>query len=308
MKLPKKIYHYTSAEGLHGILSSGTLHFTDSLFLNDRNERKNFYMTLERELRRWQPESALERERWETELRKRLYIRYFKGPETIFQKLTATDPAQEAAARYFVLSCSEESDSLPMWNYYTHSIHAAGYNIHFDTGQLLSQLRQHPAFLHFSGSAPLLYRRVTYDEKQKARDIGKLLERFSYRWDLCGGKKEQERLLQMLDKAFERLSLFYKDKAFAHEKEVRIVIASNNRTIHQPSAKKLTGGSYQFHKAQDTQIPCLALDVLEKGKAIAGVTAGPALDKQLAVNGVEYMLYYYGFPQTCKVSSVPLRY
>lgn len=306
MKLPQKIYHYTSADGLHGILSSGTLYFTDSLFLNDRSERKNFYVTLEKELICRQ--SARETEPGKAELSELLQIRYFKGKETIFQRLTATDPAQEQAARYFVLSCSEESDSLPMWNYYTHSIHASGYNIHFDTKKLLDQLKQHPAVSLFSGSAPLLCRRVIYDETKKRRGIQTLLDLFCRRWRDCSGQRARERLLNMLDKAFERLSLFCKDRAFAHEKEVRIVIASDNRTIHRSSSQKVEGGSYQFHKVEDAQVPCLALDVLEKGRVITGVTAGPALDKEMAVNGAEYMLYYYGFPQTCKVSGVPLRY
>ena len=55
--MPEIIYHYTSSGGLHGILSSGILYFTDSLFLNDRSERKNFYQMLERYL--GEGESAL---------------------------------------------------------------------------------------------------------------------------------------------------------------------------------------------------------------------------------------------------------
>lgn len=295
MKLPQKIYHYTSADGLHGILSSGTLFFTDSLFLNDRSERKNFYTTLEKEL-----------SLCPQDVREILQERYFEGRETIFTKLTATDPAQKTAGRYFVLSCSKESDSLPMWNYYTRSIHAAGYNIHFDTEHLLSQLEKHPALSRLSKREPLLCRSVIYEEKQKRRDIQKLLEQFSIKWK--NSRKSKEDLLQIMDKAFERMSLFYKDKAFSHEKEVRIVIVSDNWAIHGLSSQDRGEAIYRFRKVQDMQIPCLALDVLEKGKAITGVTAGPALDKEMAVNGVEYMLYYYGFPQTCKVSSVPLRY
>ena len=97
--------------------------------------------------------------------------------------------------------------------------------------------------------------------------------------------------------------MFYKDHAFSHEKEVRIVVTSDNGHVH-----KLDDVSYQFRKVRGIQVPYLAVNVREKGKTINGVTAGPAMAKDMAVNGVEYLLHYYGFSQICKVSSVPLRY
>ncbi len=298
-RLPQTIYHYTSSKGLHGILSSGVLYFTDSLFLNDKNERKNFYLLLKQYL-----------QNWECDEKELLLSRYFTKPDYITRCLERTDPADEHASRYFVLSCSTEKDSLPMWNYYTRSTHAAGYNIHFETKSLVHQLKSHPILKTAGKGGSLLCRGVVYEEHVKETILKQVLERFVYQWERAGDEASCSRLLKALDRAFEKLSLFYKDRAFSHEKEIRIVISASNRSIHRLAydSEERENSPYRFRQVRGAQTPYLALDVLEKGTAITGVTAGPALDKKTAVNGVEYMLYFYGFPKTCKVSAVPLRY
>ena len=298
MELPKKIYHYTSADGLHGILSSGILYFTDSLFLNDRHERKNLYLVLEKHLRKFDLEKGF---------REALENRYFGDNDYISRNLRAVSPADAKTSRYFVLSCSENSDSLPMWNYYTRSKYAAGYNLHLDTQELLRQLMQHPVVRDLNtgklGQRSMLHGRIIYDEALKIRQLWALLEQTCREWSQRTSPGQKESVLKQLDRSFEETSLFYKDSAFSHEREARMVIASDNGHVH-----RLGAPAYLFRKVRGVQVPYLAVDVLEKSRAISGVTAGPALDKEMAVNGVEYMLFYYGFPQTCKVSAVPLRY
>ncbi len=289
--LPETIYHYTSSDGLHGILSSGTLHFTDSLFLNDSRERKEFYSLLEEEVRTWN-----------SPFREFLMERYFNGRGFAAGDLEAEDPSQEETSRYFVLSCSLEKDSLPMWNYYIGKIHAGGYNIHFRTSELLELLCRDPVVQKAAGGRRLLCGPVIYRDREKRKKIRELLDQIPVL--LGAGKKG---CVKTLDRALEKMSLFYKDGAFSHEREVRIVIPSANGTIYRLGAEA-GEGIYRFRKVRAAQVPYLALDVLEKSRAISGVTAGPALDKELAVKGVEYMLCYYGFPQTCRVSAVPLRY
>nr|WP_305146549.1 DUF2971 domain-containing protein [Anaerovorax odorimutans] len=191
-----------------------------------------------------------------------------------------------------------------MWNYYTRSIRAAGYNLHFLTEELIRQMKYHPLVSKLTQKrGTLMCREVVYDEKKKSAVIGQILRYTQKKWESLTSASDRERLLFRLDLAFEEMSLFFKDSAFAHEKEVRIVVCAENKTILE-----LPEASYQFREVRGIQIPCLAIDVLEKGRVITGVTAGPALDKEMAASGVEHMLYYYGFPQTCKVSSVPLRY
>lgn len=295
---PEKIYHYTSADGLHGILSSGTLFFTDSLFLNDRSERKDFYLILK---------DYIQNSDLDEDFKNLVWNRYFGKNDYISKYLKRARPSDGAASRYFVLSCSKSSDSLPMWNYYTHSVNASGYNIHFDAEKLIAQIKAHPLIQLLETRhiymPSVLYREIIYNRKQKSREIAELLHRSQREFK----EQENETILRKLDLSFEGMSLFYKDSAFSHEKELRIVIATDNESVHGISENQ-QNGCYQFRKVRGVQVPHLNLEVLEKGKVITGVTAGPALDKELAANGAAYMLHYYGFPQSCKVSDVPLRY
>ncbi len=293
---PETIYHYTSASGLRGILSSGILFFTDSQFLNDRSERKNFYQLLADRLKGWVPD-----------MKEVLEHRYFGRQSSVLRSLSMAEPADQGASRYFVLSCSQEKDSLPMWNYYTRGARAAGYNIHFSTRALVKQLQEHPLIQRINCQPRILCGRVIYEDKEKELGLEGLLQEISQKWREKQDERYREELLLRADLAFEKMSLFYKDQAFAHEKEIRIVIPSDNRQIHSLSEDN-DESPYRFREVRGAQVPYLALDVLEKGTAITGVTAGPALDEEIAVKGVEYMLYCYGFPQTCKVSAVPLRY
>ena len=293
--LPETIYHYTSADGLHGILSSGILYFTDSLFLNDKNERKNFYRIL------WECLKG-----WNSSLSRILEERYFGRNGYVQRSLRESDPSDKEASRYFILSCSEERDSLPMWNYYTHSLHASGYNIHLNTRRLIKVLNTQPVAVALTGGGHVLCRRIVYENEQKAREIQTMLGIFSHRWSHLKITRERENLLCALERCFEKMSLFYKERAFSHEKEIRIVLPSNNGKIQCSMREEVE--PYRFRKVRGVQVPFLALDVLDKGTVITGVTAGPALDKEMAVRGAAYMLHYYGFPKTCRVSSVPLRY
>ncbi len=293
---PETIYHYTSASGLRGILSSGVLYFTDSQFLNDRSERKNFYQLLEDRLKKWNPE-----------LREVLEYRYFSKESPLLRSLDMADPTNEGASRCFVLSCSQEQDSLPMWSYYARGVRAAGYNIHFNVKALVLQMQQHPLVRRVNCQPQIFCGRVIYETEEKVRGLEGLLGQIFQRWKNSDSEQSRQQLLGQADLAFEKMSLFYKAQAFAHEKEIRIVIPSDNRRIHALAAEGMES-PYQFRSVRGAQVPYLALDVLEKGRAITGVTTGPALDEEMAVKGVEYMLHYYGFPQTCKVSAVPLRY
>ena len=194
-----------------------------------------------------------------------------------------------------------------MWSYYTRGVRAAGYNIHFNARALVQQLQQHPLVRRLNCQPDLLCGSVVYAERQKEQRLRQLLEELDRKWEQEKTEQYHRQLLAQADRVFEKMSLFYKDEAFAHEKEIRIVIPSDNGRL----GRFPPGGEtspYRFRDVRGAQVPYLALDVLEKGRAITGVTAGPALDEEMAVKGVEYMLAYYGFPQTCKVSAVPLRY
>ena len=115
-KKSKSIFHYTSINGLQGILNSKTLRFTNIKYMNDKDEIIAGLDSMAKAC------DASEEER------SRLLSAFTKhGTQT------------------FVCCFSLEEDSLPMWNYYTKEIHNQGYNIEFDDKKLVeSILRNNP--------------------------------------------------------------------------------------------------------------------------------------------------------------------
>lgn len=96
------IYHYTSIGGLSGIVSNKKLRFTNIKYMNDKDE-------------------------------------IIAGMDSFARYFDVTDEKKEELVSNFVnldvqnfVCCfSLESDSLPMWNYYTKEINNQGYNIEF---------------------------------------------------------------------------------------------------------------------------------------------------------------------------------
>lgn len=113
----RPIFHYTSIDGLEGILEHKTLRFTNIKYMNDKDE-------------------------------------IFAGLDSMAKACNASNEEHERlrsacmnnGAQTFVCCFSVEADSLPMWNYYTKEVNNQGYNIEFDDKKLVeSILRNNPA-------------------------------------------------------------------------------------------------------------------------------------------------------------------
>ena len=113
-------FHYTSPEGLKGILETRTFHFTDSQFLNDYHEKLNINDELETF---WKNNRAKYDKNFASLLKD---IRVEKYEDTGFSFL---DTGKMNTCRYFVFSMSEKSDSLTMWKYYAKRKDYEGYCI-----------------------------------------------------------------------------------------------------------------------------------------------------------------------------------
>lgn len=116
------IYHYTSPEGLNGIISNHTLRFTDRNYLNDYSEGR-YVMKLCKNSR---VSSLLPTE----------YKQYFKDlcQEMLDNPLKKKIPT-------FQCSFSLNEDVLPLWNYYSKSEGIKGYNLGFDSNCLLNNIK-----------------------------------------------------------------------------------------------------------------------------------------------------------------------
>lgn len=114
----KRIFHYTSVNGLKSILEQSALRFTNIGYLNDMSEVKAGINSLKKTIGLSEGDfNNLQR-----------YIRI-------------------AEDETFVCCFSLDQDSLPMWNYYTKEAHHQGYNIEFNDRALVESILKNNTWL-----------------------------------------------------------------------------------------------------------------------------------------------------------------
>lgn len=122
---PDVVYHYTTAEGLAGILSSGRVWATDCRFLNDRGENKLGVSEATAIL-----QSGFEAQR-----------------SPFARKLIAALPtfyASDDAEQNFIFSTSSRRDDLAQWRMYAND--GQGFTVGFDAQKIRQLSRQNAEF------------------------------------------------------------------------------------------------------------------------------------------------------------------
>ena len=115
--IPEKLWHYTSTQGFHGIVSSGNIYATDVRFLNDREE-----FVHARKMADDLVADSLEFGKNHFPLREHL-----RSVVDFAFKTDFLDPNQ---AQIFVASFSDSEDDLSQWRGYSHG--TSGVSISFD--------------------------------------------------------------------------------------------------------------------------------------------------------------------------------
>ena len=202
-------FHYTSPEGLKGILETRTFFFTDSQFLNDFREKININDELDAF---W----ASNKKAYDKAFRDLLYkIRVEEYEDSGYSYILNRS---ERKCRYFVFSLSTDSDSLSMWKYYAKNGSYNGYCIGlFDyalTDEWIDQI----------SGVSVIASMVEYFSEDKQRIIKEAVDRLYSIWksyeiaDLLNDKIRKEFVSWLSVQA-----LFFKDECFADERETRYV-------------------------------------------------------------------------------------
>ena len=198
-KIKEKIYHYTSAEGLMGIVQNKELWFTNIYFLNDNQEvfyTYNLLLDLIEELK-----GSIKRELYK-HIEDRCncvlsegYLNYESGVI--------------GRHEYYIASFSLDDDNLSLWNYYSKS-DVTGYNIEFHYDKFLKK---------FS-----IYGEVCYDSEEQKQMLRNTIHKIN---PYINGKNN-DYYLNKLFINFIIYSLFFKHQNFSSEKEYRIIIELDN--------------------------------------------------------------------------------
>ncbi len=272
------LYHYTTPEGLLGILQEDgvKLHFTKFTALNDKMEGKVLQKRFLTICERLYSEKVIEKREVNQLLK---YVNFETGKFRCFlegkwQELNFEDT--------FVCSFSLQQDSLPMWNYYVKNGSYQGYNIGFrnpyfccdvSEDDILADILQVCEVLYSDKELEVLVRESQDILKKFGEDLTNLLH------DLHYG------VLQ------------HKESCFAHEQEVRLIYTAN------PKKKK----QIKYKVKNGVLVPYIEVELLRE--TVQEITVGPLIEQDLAVKNLREFLEQRGYSDVdIKVSEIPIRY
>lgn len=279
----ERLYHYTSPEGLIGILNSENFVLRFSRFdcLNDVTEGILAYKLFNEVIAELKNENLISDQLYELAAQ----IKPEDGDFYIIKLAKAekvrTETEKDENGLFWLnedkyLCCfSEEPDSLPMWNYYTKGISARGYNIGISKSSL--QKRKHV----YKGNE-LRIVKILYKQETQKELIKKMMMEIQNEFSILG---EQLANTLMTEVLIEWRFLF-KSECFAHEKEVRAILTVP--TSLPEETKDVDAFKVRFRNNSGYVIPFIELKFSKRSAQI--ITVGPLLDYSSAVNGLKALL------------------
>lgn len=238
------VYHYTSPEGVLGILKNRTLWFTDCEFMNDPAELKYCHDLYNRA---W---VEVCRERGMSEAQIGREITKHANPY-MCESIASEAVGAYVPARYYVLSTCLNGDDPAMWANYANKEGKAGYSLEFDRDKLIQTLEALVSeSSKFGIYAEVLYDSVCYNEEKQFEDIKSAIRKYLHELDGASTSSSNELdcvIGSEIAKSehwsrFEDYAPFIKRSELSYEQEYRFVLKMAQ--IDQPSAEhdSLDGG------------------------------------------------------------------
>jgi hypothetical protein len=288
-KPPEKLSHYTSAEGLQGILADGGLFLSDTRFLNDASE-----LAYGRDL-----------------LLDRLKSAAITGKDPRAQgvlqeteRLLAGPASQwrQGSTRVFVGSFCESDDLLSQWRGYSLSV--GGYALVIRVSMLTEAAAIVDPKTRASTKALVGLRRVLYEREEQVALLDEVIERA---FAETKGDAHGSRLFDLA------LSLFYssmsavipqiKDPAFREEREWRLVCCASSGF-----GFRIQGGSIVPYVLYQFSLP--GTNETGSERPVEYVMVGPSDRAALNEVGCRELLAAHGLgdgTHLVRRSAVPLR-
>lgn len=272
------IYHYTSINGIKGILSSKKLWFTHIDYMNDQDEVLAGAEQL-----------------------KKVGLENCAGQYSEILK-TEAEQISNQDHKAFVCCFSLKRDELSMWNYYTKDLHNQGYNLGFDYKQLaISVLKSNPE-LHgckFTfGKVDYCINEDTYATQMYHHSIDSISEALMKLSSLISGKKSNDGVIRK-DKPNYPFVKYYgeepifrqvpsldvlflmKRPCFSVEEEFRMVIQVTKDSLKELEKQE----KYKYRVSNGLLIPYLDLDI--NLGSLTGVALSPTVTQGLAERSIK---------------------
>lgn len=298
-------YHYTSPEGLKGILETRTLFFTDCEYLNDTSERLNINKTLDKF---WYNE----RKYYDREFYNLIKnIRLTNYTDSGFSYLD-NDFDSNTKCRYFVLSCSNDDDSLNMWKYYSKGNEYNGYCISLFGPALTDE------WIDRETSVAIEEGDVVYFEDEKIKRIRTTVEKLYELWCLYQRNQNiDDKIISEFRSWIQMASLFFKDDHFFGEEEYRYVaiVPEDRLNYLNYSYKNKTFKMYDFRIVNGTFIPYIKMPFnfyhVDECYAIESIRVGPSEKQEQKAKSIERLIQSLDYDMKIGrilYSNIPLRY
>ena len=297
MKIPKvkkilddgsnsTLYHYTKPEKLLNILESGTIRFSNALYLNDKEEVTYSYKLIVNLI---EEIPNLNKELF-SNIKMYFYKKYkniVDGNDNFLNKY-----------EYYTISFSTDNDNLTLWNNYSKGQKYTGYNIGFCKKDLIADMERQ--------GFNAVYGNIIYNNEVQKTILKLIFEKWNKQYEKnLVAKNSAKKLEKKQDIIFELvdilsiISLFFKNPHFKDEKEYRIIFINN----FSPSSYKQT----KIFEKNGLFIPYIEYKFLKR--TVSSINIGPTLDENIFYTSTCRLLANFGYEnKTINRSKIPLRY
>ena len=292
----EKLYHYTTAEGIRGIVENREFMATKSDFLNDKLEFQYAIEVMERLTEKYIVNEPLRK-------------RFFCGLKKEIDRLGIITPAcddhacSENSLSFYVVAFSKLQNNALLWAEFTDF---KGYCLEFDYTKLVEGF-QHRVFLHGT---------VIYDEKEQMNGLLESLlscirnlqeegmtdlENF-FEEDAEISDASMEKLITEMAVVVSVYAMFFKKSFFEGEEEYRFVFPPLISTRGERKPK--------FRIRDQIFLPYIMVEFDREmdDLPLESVMVGAKNNSDIAVRGMKYFLQSQKLDIPVLLSDIPLRY
>lgn len=280
------IYHYTSPEGLIGVLDENFAIFWFSMFccVNDKTEGIHVYSLYEEVLDECKKNGSISVKFYNCmkniEPMKIDFFSYRVKPETDTLKNDGEVGMDTSEYNMYICCFSEYKDALPMWHYYTKEYCSRGYSI----GVSSNIIMKNSGLLEYF---KMRLCKVIYDTEKKKLYVRTLIEEVYKNFRILGEKFAKNLISARLDE----WRLLFKPEYFSHENEVRAILKV---PINKPSTPAIIREfPRKFRSGNGYIIPYVEFPF--NRRLVKSITYGPLLDFDSAENGTRPFLDLRGY-------------
>lgn len=288
------LVHYTSSTALREILMKRELWFSDSEYMNDKSEGQYVYNIVRDALSEFDADFA-------DEIKNQLFIQDISTIEFANQNISTNQRKlyskyTRPKDRIFICCFSKDKDCLPMWNYYTKNPSSIGYNLVFNSGNLVSSIFPRDSFYFVPHIC-----RVLYKPKSQYRVISKILSSYYDLWK--NNIKSRHNIISRLTFLIDDIRFLFKHPAFEHESEIRIILRVSEKNFETAIKNKYVG----IREAAGYFIPYIKLKCISDN-TVDYITISPTNNKEGVANSLNELLRIAGIDCGIKCSNIPVRY